>query len=253
MYSLYKKHLYVNPNYDYIKCASIREYDIKAAGYNILIAAKLLSDEQIVYFENIPKERRNVEIGLLQRDDKELTKAINDGLIHYRKLFFEENEIDENNVISIRRDAIFVTNTRIKKKQFDNIRFVAKNRYSSYYQINKCDFLYSKLNDSLDIKGIDDDFLKYHENYLLKFMKKLFSLNEVSNQAACKYLYDFCDKYRRRKLDIDYYRELDKGIYRLKKLKINGCNIGVEDAFVDEINIKYNYMNYIVPLMGMIY
>lgn len=254
MYTIYKKHLYVNPNYDYIKGATIKEYDIKAAGYNILIAANLLSDEKIKYYDSLPKYKRNVKIGLLEKSNKKYSKAISEGLIKYRKLFFEANNIDENSVISIRRDAIFVANTRITKTQFDNIYFVPKNKYSSYYQLNKCDFLFSRRDDILHVKGINDNLLKLHEKYMLKFMKKLFALNEVSNKAACNYLYEFADKYRKKKLPLEYYRELDTGLFRIKDLKYNGRNVGVSYInYIDDIDINYNYMIYIVPLIGMIY
>lgn len=252
MYTIYKKHLYINPNYDYIKSGIIKEYDIHAAGLNMLIAANLLSDEQVKYYNSLEKKRRNIELGYLQKN-KIYAKAISENLKKYRKLFFEENEIDENKVISIRRDAIFVVNTRIRKKKFDNVEFVAKNKYSSYYQINKCDFLYSSREDKLDIKGIDDDDLINHHDYILKELRQIFKLNEINNRSACEYLYKFADKYRKKKLPIEYYRELGSNLYRLKKIQIYGNSIGTEYANMDEIDIKWNYLNIIVPLISMIF
>lgn len=252
MYTIYKKHLYINPAYDFIKSGVIKEYDIKAAGLNMLIAANLLSKEQISYYNSLEKKRRNIELGLLQKN-RVYSKAISENLKKYRKLFFEANEIDENKVLSIRRDAIFVINTRIKKTKFDNVEFVTKNRYTSYYQINKCDYLYNKRDNQLDVKGIDDEILEYHQNYMLKFMRKLFALNEISNKSACDYLYDFAYKYKKRQLNKDYYREINSDLFRLKKLKINGQNIGVLDADINDIDIKYNYMMVIVPLINMIF
>ena len=255
MYSLYQKHLYINNNYDFIKSASIKEYDIEAAGLNILIAKKMLTDKQIEYYSNLPKKERNIKLGLLQRgkDGRPYAKAVSDGLKEYRLKFFEANNIDENKVLSIRRDAIFVVNTNIKEKRFDNIRFRAKNTYSTYYQINKCDFLYSDRKDKLDIKGIDDENIKLQEDYLLYDIKKIIKLNQVSSRAACDYLYDFANKYRHKKLDVEYYRELDKGFFRIKKLKINGNYIGTRSASINDIDIRYNYLKYILPLINMIY
>lgn len=242
----------MNPAYDYIKSGIIKEYDIKAAGLNMLIAANLLSEEQVKYYNNLEKKRRNIELGLLQKD-RMYSKAISENLKKYRKLFFEANEIDENKVLSIRRDAIFIINSRIKHTKFDNVEFVSKNRYSSYYQINKCDFLYSKKDDILHVKGIDDAILEYQEKYMLKFMRKLFGLNEISNKSACNYLYEFADKYRHKQLNKEYYRDLNTGLFRLKKVKINGNNIGIVDAHMEDIDIRYNYMNVIIPLINMIF
>lgn len=252
MYTLYNKHLYSNPDFDYIKSGIIKEYDIKAAGLNMLIAANLLTDKQISYYNSLDKKKRNVKIGLLERD-KKYSKAISENLKKYRKLFFEANNIDENKVLSIRRDAIFLVNSKISKTKFDNVEFVAKNRYSSYYQINNCDYLFDKRNNRIDVKGIDDDILKYHKNYMLKFMRKLFSLNEISNRSACDYLYDFAYRYKKRLLEKDYYREINSDLFRLKKLKLNGNSIGILDADINDIDINYNYSMIIVPLINMIF
>lgn len=254
-YTIYYKHLYVNPNFDFIKNASIKEYDIQAAGLNILINKNMLTEKQKKYYSNLPKKERNIKLGLLQRgkEGRPYAKAISEGLREFRLKFFEANEIDENKILSIRRDAVFVVNSNIRKKEFDNIKFIAKNTYSAYYQINKCDFLYSDLRDTLDVKGIDDEYLELQEDYFIKEIKKIIRMNQISNKSACELLYKFADKYRKKKLDVEFYRELDKGLFRLKKLRINGDYIGTKVAPLDKIDIRYNYLKYILPLINMIY
>lgn len=253
MYSIANKHLYVNPNYDYIKNASIKEWDMKAAGLSILISKGKLTDKQIDYYSNLPKKERNIKLGLLRRKNKELNKVISEGLKEYRYKFFESNNIDEDKVLSIRSDAIFLVNSNIKKKEFDNVKFRSKNSYTAYYQLNKCDFFYSDLRNILHVKGIDDNFLELQEDYFLKELKKIFRLNQISNKSACNELYKFADKYRKKKLDVEYYRELDKGLFRLKKLRINGNYVGSNVAPLEKVDIRYNYLKYILPLISMIY
>lgn len=247
------KHNFVNKDFDYIPSGNIKEYDIKSAGFNILIAKKLLSSEQIKYLEELPKDRRNIEIGLLQRKDKALTKAINEGLKEYRRKFFEANNLESDSVISIKRDAIFVVNAKIKHTQFDNIIFRRKNKYSSYYRINNIELYYSKRENLLDVKGIDDNELYNHKS-ILGFLKKIIKLNEVSKLSARNYLYDFANRYRKRQLDTDFYREFkSNGSFRLNEESIFS-HFEVDNIDdVENINITYNYVNVIIPLIKVIY
>ena len=255
-YTIYRKHLYINPNYDYIKSGNIKEFDMQAAGFNILRAKGMLSEKQVEFYSKLSKKERNIRLGLLMRGEKgrPYAKAKSEGLKEYRLRFFEENNIDENKVIAIRSDAIFLVNSIVKKKKFDDfIVFRSKNNYSAYYQLNNISFLYNDVKDRLDIKGIDDEYLELQKDYLLKDLKEIIKLNQISNRAAGEYLYKFADKYRKKKLDPEYYRELDKGLFRLKKLKINGNSIGTKVAPIDKIDIRYNYCKFILPLINMIY
>lgn len=253
MAAIYNKDNYTNKEFDYIPSATIKEYDMKSAGMNILISKKLLTPEQIDYLNSLPKEKRNYEIGIMQKNNKDLVKVINMGFKEYRKRFFEANEIDSSNVISIKRDAIFVVNTRIKHTKFDSILFRSKNKYSSYYRINNIELFYSKRENRLDIKGIDDDELKYHKN-IISFLKKIIKLNEISNVSARRYLYNFADRYRKLELNRGYYREFKvNGQFRLKSEMASAYfTIEVVDEYSD-IEINYNYMNVILPLIKMIF
>ena len=252
--NLYKKHLFINKNYDFIVGANIKEYDMKSGGFNILISYNALSPVDIERLKAMPKEARNIVIGKMQRSNKELTNVLNEGFTEYRRKFFEANNIDDMNILAIRKDAIFTVNAKVKQKSFDNITFSSKNRYSSYYLLNDMQFLYSKSRNIIDIKGISDEMLKYHENYMLAFMKKLFGLNEVSNKAACDFLYKFADDYRNKKLKKGFYRELNSDSkYRIKNHYIGGNPILADIAKKKDIDIMFNYNVYIKPLINYIF
>lgn len=251
---LYKKHLFVNKNYDFIVGANIKEYDMKSGGFNILISYNALSSEMIERLKAMDKVKRNIIIGKMQRENKELTKILNEGFTEYRRRFFEANMINDMNILAIRKDAIFTVNAKVKQKSFENIVFSSKNRYSSYYLLNNMQFLYSKARNIVDIKGIDDEVLKLHENYMISFMKKLFSLNEVSNKAACDYLYKFADDYRNRKLKKGFYRELNfDSKFRIQNHYIGGYGVVGEIVKKKDIDIMYNYNTYIRPLINYLF
>lgn len=258
-----KKHNYTNKDIDYIVSSNIREYDIKSAGFNMLISADALSDKKKEYLSSLDKEKRNITIGLMQKNNKEITKIINSRLEYYRKEFIQSNDILDYNIISVKKDAIFTVNAIIKKTKFDNVIFDCKNKYSSYYNINGVEFFFSKMNNDLTIKGLgkmdseDKKNLKKHNDYMINFLIELFKLNESSNRNACMYLRDFVYKYINKKLNINYYRELNgDSKFRLKDLKMGNSNYALDSIskdYLKYIDITYNYRNIIVPIIKMIY
>ena len=72
MYSkLYNKVNYTAP-IDYLISTNIREYDISKANINTLLFFNKISKEQYDYFYNLEKEKRNIIIGNLVRDNEEI-------------------------------------------------------------------------------------------------------------------------------------------------------------------------------------
>ena len=253
-----KRSMYINKKFDYITSARIVEYDIKSAGFNILINAGVLDQKTINKLNSLEKHERHIQIGLLQKKNKEYNKIINDGLEKFRLLFIEANDIKEENILSVKKDALFIINKNIKYTKFENIEFRCKNKYSSYYRIRSIvEFYYNKRENKLDIKGINSnkEFIKLHKNYMIKFLKKLFSLNEINKNSSLEYLFDFSYKYCNRKLDINYYREFNsKSLYRLNFKPLGGLDLATDLEFEkDMINITYNYNYIIMPLLKLIY
>lgn len=248
---LYQKHLYLNKNIHFLVSNEIIEYDIKSAGFNIIKKYKLLSDDKIRYLETLEKKQRQIQIGLYQREDKELIHKLNDKFIEVRKMFFEANELKDEDILSIKRDAI-VTLKRCKHTEFDNIVFVEKNIYSSYYYLNNYEFYYN--NDKVDVKGISDEMLKLHREYFLDFLYNFFKMNEISSRKkTIELINDFAYYYKEKKLHIGYYRELNsQSLFRIKE-KLFGEQIGVKNiSIIDMVDISYNYLNYVLPLVSIL-
>lgn len=250
MSNLYTRHLYTNDEYKFIISKSIKEMDIKAAGMNMLISAGKLSDKQIEYLNSLDKKTRNVKIGLMMKKEPSLNKVKSDGLIKYRKEFFEKNNIEDSNVISIKSDAIFLVNQHIKFNKFDNVEFVEKNRYTSFYNLNRLEFYYS--NKKLDIKGINKDVQKIHKKYFLHFLKHVFDTAEKYGfDKTREVIYDFSKDYLNMKLHPEFYREFSH--YPVFRLKDNN-NYGYKFTMkMKDIDIRYNYLNYIIPLIKIFY
>lgn len=244
---LYRKDLYVNKNINYIFNKTIIEYDIESAGLNLLIKYKLLPEDILDKLKGLPKKKRVVEIGLLQKQYPDLKKQLNDSFIEIRRLFFEENELENDEIISIKKDAIFVTR-RLDKVIFDNVKFKEKNIYSSYIRLNSLEFYYN--DEKLDIKNLtsDDSVLKLHEDYMINFIKKYFKKMEYGDkEEQLKFIRMFIDKYKRKELEVGYYRTFDRNsIFQVN----DNSGISFDEYWEDKkenLDISYNFYRILVP------
>lgn len=251
---LYERHNYTNKNIDFIISSEIIEYDMVSAGLNICKEFKLLPDEIIKDLEELPKKLRVVRLGLLQKNHKDLVKKMNDGFKEARKRFFEANGLSNDDVISIKKDAIFVTK-RCKEKQFGHLKFEEKNIYTSYYRLDDKEFYFNN-KTGIDVKGINDDLLTHHKDYMLKFLHRFFYMNETSRtKNIIKYLNEFTYNYKTKQLPSGYYRELNRESTFRTHEEINGQSVGlmsISDREFNMIDISYNYFKYLVPMISIL-
>ena len=253
MTNLYEKHNYTNKEIKFLVNTNIREYDMKAGGFSILKKKGCLSQSEIRYLESCPKLERNIYLGNKLKENKELVKIQMDGFKEARKLFFEANDLKEDSILSIKKDAIFIIKDIPKVTEIDDcINFRLANKYNSYYYLNENELYYTTKTNNIDLKGISDLKLELHKDYFLKDLSIIFSLAEKNNNAyLLKYLKKYRSKYLNGELDINCYRELNReSMFRLKqKLADNDVLIDNIDN-IDDIETSYNYINYIVPLIS---
>ena len=252
MTELFNRIYYLNKNIEYLFGDEIVEYDIKSAGFNIIKKYNLLSSCRIEYLETLPKESRNKQIGLYKREDKKLDRDMKEHIKEMRKLFIQSNDIGDNEILSIKNDAIYLINRVPEHVKFDNILFVRKNVYSSYLYLNKFEIYMNK--DIVHLKGINDIELINHKDYMLDFMKEFSKLmeNSTSQSQQIRYIKEFANAYRNKELDNGYYRELNQeSLFRPKEnISFMQSLIGYTEygGDLDKIDISYNYMRYIIPM-----
>jgi hypothetical protein len=243
------KDKYLDKDTSYLISTNIIEYDISSAGYSISRYYKLLDDKTLSWLETLPKKERHIQIGLLCKRLPKYNDALKQAFINIRKEFFEANNIVDEDILAIKKDAIFLLRYANTTKFGEDVEFAEKNTYTSYYYINKKEFYSNPM--KLDVKGISDETLELHKDYMLDFMQNIFRLAETSeNSQIIRHLVGFIDAYKSRNLEAGYYRELnDSSTYRLSAeyLKFPMGLSNVDD--VDDINISYNFMNYIRPLV----
>ena len=108
-HTLYKSDTFINDNIFYLFNKTIYEYDMKSAGYNLSRAYKLLPESKLEELGRLKKERRSIEIGNIQRVNPEYKERLKLAFEEARRMFFEANDLQQNDIISIKKDAIFTT------------------------------------------------------------------------------------------------------------------------------------------------
>ena len=104
---LYKRINY-SSEFSYIISRYIREYDISKANINILYSLNLITKSQYEYLDKADRMERQVIIGLMQQKDNNISIALKKGIIEAKEQFFVSNNIQDNEVLCIKNDAIFL-------------------------------------------------------------------------------------------------------------------------------------------------
>lgn len=249
---LYKKTLYLNKDIDYLIGDEIIEYDLQEAGFNICKYYNLLSKDKIEELESLDKEQRHIKLGLYQRDDKEFANILSDGFMNARKLFFESNDISDEYILAIKKDAIFIRNKRCKFSQFDNLNFRIKNSYSSYMYLNKIEFYFN--HENVDVKQLGEKAVGLHKDYMIDFLHTFIKICENGHRNnSIKFLTEFIDYYKHKELDIGYYRELNKSS-KFAIMDYDNKGVSYSNMVGNEnlLNIVYNYKMILTPLVSIL-
>lgn len=195
---------------------SIREFDITKANINVLRDANVISQDTYAYLMQCPKLERQIYIGKLQGSDTRVSTILKDGIANARRIFIQENNIEDHEILAIRNDAIVIVGS--KPIRFLNITervaFREADKYTSYYNIKGLDFYYfcDIVNEveKLDIKGLGNEAIKLHKDYMLELLCTLFYCAQIENiQDAITLLENVHMNYINRSLSVEYYRELN--------------------------------------------
>lgn len=256
MYSELYKHFSYLTESKYIISSYIREYDISKANINILLYYNIIDKNRYDYFYNLPKIQREIQVGLLQQD-RTIADTLKNGFLEFRRRFFEANNIQDIDIVSIKNDAIYLLNKIPDVTIFNNIEFKLKNTYTSYYNLNKKEFYYTydRIHEVeiLDIKGINKVLLKRHNEYLLEFLKVCFcSVETETIKDVIDIVITFYNKYINKELDIGYYRDFDiYSLYTFKKIFRFSDNI--KASILSEKELKYLDINCNLTLIRELY
>lgn len=218
---------------------TIIEYDMKSANTSLAKEFNLLPKDKILELESLGKKARVVAVGKIKQSDESYHEKEKAAFIEARRLFFEKNKIEDDEVISIKRDAIFLTRYASTTKVGKYIEFRPKNEYTSFVYMKPLEIYYST--KGLDVKGIGDDiYNKYHKEYFGNFLfTAIRMLNNCEKDQVLKYIRRFFDDYKWRKLETGYYREFNN----MSQFRYLTGEVAMDEFMEDlsQVDISYNF------------
>lgn len=204
------KQMWLNPNIEYLFDNEIIEYDMSDAGFSLIKQYRLLPDSKIQELIKLGKgKERHIAVGKLQGQDPVFSKALSDKFAEIRTIFIASNKLTDNDIISVKKDAIF-TIGRCEKTKFGSLIFNPKNVYSSYVRfpdIRDLEIYYGT--DQIDIKGMSDEAVNRHRLYMMDFISNMIHMLEIKDRRIRKYLNQFISDYKSKELDDGYYLEFN--------------------------------------------
>lgn len=242
------KHNFTNKNIDSV-VLPIREYDMSEAGYSLLREFNYLSEEQSNILNSLPtKMDRTIMIGKFLKNNKVLSENLMNAFTIARKSFIENNNLDDNDILEIKKDALFVINKICKELEFGKyINFKMKNKYTSYYNLGKIKIYYNSSNNKIDIKGYNQ------YNPLFNYLIPIFKAYEFNRNILFKLLKNLRTDYINRKLPIECYREINSLSLYNTSYKICKNTIYSDNPLdINILDISYNYMNIIYPIIKIL-
>lgn len=233
--------------------SDIIEYDMKEAGWSMIQNENIVPPDIMESLKKLDKHDRHIEIGKLKYKIKGFQRSLSECFRKYRLLFIASNELTEKDIVSIKKDAIFVKKFCYNTEFGNNVKFVEKHCYSIFMKLGKLEFYWG--NDNvLDVKGINDVHLEKHRDYMLKFIWTLMSKMAFDDRiSAIKYIVRFMNDYKFRRLNAGYYRMFNST--PMYPLMINGEVQIVEEIgndYIDQCDIAYNYTDVLVPLLKLV-
>lgn len=248
---LYSKSNYINKMVA-STTSMIREYDMVDAGFSIIQEYSLLPPEKILELSKLPKKEKNIAIGKLNGCDKILSRKFHSSFELARKIFFELNEVEEDEVLSIKRDAIFLKNKIARHNKIGKfINFKLKNKFTSFMNLNGIECYFNSYSNILTVKNIGSNVFKFEKGIIpliSEYMTIKEKLGKTSNNSVYLKLLDFRADYVNLRLPKEYYREFDRdAMYRMNAYEFGSEEIG--DFSLEHLDISHNYMNVLVPLI----
>ena len=242
MSKIYERTIYDKNELPYVLNV-ITEYDLRKANISALKYYNIINDEDYNILLSMPKNVREINIGMMIKKDKSIFKHIKNGIIKAKELFFKINNIEDGEVLSIKNDAIFLMGTRnIECNVNDSFVFVPKNIYTFYMKSMHLQIFYgyNQITNSevLDIKGIKDSQLEYHRDYMVNFLCSLmYMIQNNTIEDTIHYYNTFYEQYINRKLPIGYYREFNSlSKYRVGKYLLDY----IDNSYINIVDINTN-------------
>lgn len=235
----------------------IYEYDIRSANTSSLRMAHRLKSATLDELEQLPRHDREVRVGMMISKDKSIGKVIKREISRAKRSLFIANGIQDDEVLSIKNDAVFIIGRRLTETEFGCMVFKEKNVYSGYLYAEKMELYYNRKTRTVDIKGIKDEIVQDpdHQQGMVIFLATVMEHLVMDRMDALRrYLIQFTDDYKSKRLPVMYYKEMNgENIYRTT-MEISGTYFQMQTATESDkpmINGTYNFKRFVLPMIRL--
>lgn len=233
----------------------IVEYDIKSGNTSVMEYFHLRPTTLIEELKRLEKKDRVVAIGKMMREDSEFSKQLEDSFNRIVELFIRENQLTSDDIVSIKRDAVFVKMKDVPIRDFgDCVHFIPKNEYVGFIKLKNLEF-WIKDRKGIDVKGINDELLPLHENGILSIIRYVYDSAAEFGMDKIRLNKIFSDlllSYKNRELEFDVYREFTpESKFKILMMEQFVMMDTMSETFLERCDIRYNFENILIPLIRM--
>ena len=195
---LIDKMIWINSDIKSMFHQNIMEYDMNAASLSLADRFKLLPQETIDTLKRMPKKDRVIKTGYIRRENKEFSVTVDKKLREVRQQFIEENEIDDDSLLSVHSDAIIFASRKEIKDNIDGIQFKRSAKSVAYLNYNRVEIFFD--GKIISYKGIPEEMVKQHTMGMNKYLTKVFTfIDNYDNR-----IFDFLSKFQNNYLKDQY-------------------------------------------------
>lgn len=233
---MHDKMLWTNESIQFVFHANVQEYDMEAASVSVCEHDKLLPIEVIDELKLMPKEKRTVKMGKLQREDKQFSENLLAGIRNMRKKFIETNKFTNEEILSLHSDACFVNTNKSITSKIEGVNFRKKNSWNAYIRYNGIEMFYKNdiKNNYIDYKNVPEELVMQHTLGFDVYLKKVFGYLENYDENVIKYINRFQKQYLQNKLSEFYYNPFGRnGQYKFSNLELTAF---IAQMVIQEVN-----------------
>ena len=233
----------------------IIEYDLEKANISILYSKGMIDKDKYDLLYNSPKMFREIMIGNMIKDNREIYECIKEGQKEARLFLVQKNNINERQIVRCANDAIFINSSYDLSylAMDDYIHFRPKSVSNVMIQdmYKMLIFVTFLENGSLDIniKGMNPEKALIHQNYLCTEIARIIFMKErIGTRDAIKYLQDLIERYVNLELPKEFYIEFNA----FSAFRIKGTDYYTQE--IDDLknaDISYNlyFLRYLFSLL----
>ena len=231
----------------------ITEVDMSDAGMSVIRAERLLAPSLIARLEALPKSERSVAVGKISRipEFKGLANKVTDGIRRRVEAMLKMNEVGDDRILSVKRDAVFVVGPPPAKLLLnDGTKFKLKASYTAFARLGGVELYGVPRRGTADLKGIPEERRGLHSNFTTRMVLDVLGMIERGDRVeAAHTLQLFRRDYASRALPVGFYREFNSA--STYAVAAGGRVFQLEGNEVPdkaELEIAYNLRNVITPL-----